>query len=63
MKIRIKVRNLTTGNEWHEDYDKIGIGDNGNIYQANDWAHELVERFNDTCRPGESKRKLLDVLF
>lgn len=60
-KIRIKIRNVVTGNEWTEDYDKVGIGDNGNIYQANDWANKLIESFNDTCRPGESHRELLST--
>jgi hypothetical protein len=59
MKIRIKVRNLTTGSEWTEEYDKVGIGDNGNIHQAEDWAFKLIERFNAGCRPGESHRELL----
>jgi hypothetical protein len=58
-KIRITVRNLTTKSEWTEDYDKVGIGDNGNLAQAEDWAFQLVKRFNDTCQPGESRRKLL----
>lgn len=60
MKIRITVIPLRKGaEEWTEDYDKLGIGDNGNQAQAEDWAHELVERFNAGCRPGEAHRKLL----
>jgi hypothetical protein len=58
-KIRITVRNVVTGNLWTEDYDKVGIGDNGNLCQAEDWAHQLIQRFNETCRPGESHRELL----
>ena len=61
MKIRIRVRSLVTGNEWTEDYDKVGIGENGNLAQAEDWAFQLVKRFNDTCRPNESKRELLST--
>lgn len=61
MKIRIKVRNIVTANEWTEDYDKVGIGENGNIQQAEDWAAQLIKRFNETCRPGESGRELLGV--
>jgi hypothetical protein len=61
MKIRIKVQNVVTGHEWAEDYDKAGIGDNGNIQQAEDWAFKLIEWFNDTCRPNEAHRKLLGV--
>jgi hypothetical protein len=38
MKIRIKCRNVDTGNEWTEDYDKAGIGNNGNVQQAEDWV-------------------------
>jgi hypothetical protein len=59
MKIRIKVRNVVNRNEWTEDYDKPGIGDNGNTQQAEDWAFQLIERFNETCRPGESHRELI----
>jgi hypothetical protein len=58
-KIRITVRNVKTGNEWTEDYDKVGIGDNGNLLQAEDWAFQLVKWFNDALRPEESPRELL----
>jgi hypothetical protein len=62
MKIRIKVRNVVTGREWTEDYDKNGIGDNGgNVQQAEDWAFQLIKRFNETCRPGEYHRELLST--
>lgn len=47
MKIRVKVKSVNTGSEWTEDYDKNGIGDNGNVLQAKDWAHQLVESFNE----------------
>ena len=61
MKIQIKVRVVSTGQEWTEDYDKVGIGENGNIQQAEDWAFQLVKQFNDGCRPGESHRELLST--
>jgi len=56
MKIRIKVRSLENGQEWAEDYDQPGIGD---LQQAEKWAAGLIENFNQTLRPGESRRKLL----
>lgn len=59
VKIRITVQNARSGNVWTEDYDKAGIGENGNQLQAEDWAFNLIKRFNETCRPGESHRKLL----
>jgi hypothetical protein len=58
MKIRIKVRNVKTDNEWTEDYDKEGIG---NISQAEGWAAQLIERFNETLRPGESRREVVST--
>lgn len=61
MKIRIKVRNVVTAEEWTEDYDKVGIGDNGNTMQAEDWARNLIEGFNKGCHTGQSNRELLGV--
>lgn len=58
-KIRITVRNVNRGDSWTEDFDKAGIGDNGNLMQAEDWAFQLIQSFNRTCRPGESERVLL----
>ena len=58
-KIRITVKNLVTGSDWTEEYDKPGIGDNGNLGQAEDWAFNLIEWFNSTCKPGESHRLLV----
>lgn len=58
-KIQIIVQNVVTGNSWTEDYDKPGIGDNGNTLQAEDWAFKLIEWFNDTCHLGEAHRRLL----
>lgn len=61
MKLRLKIRNPASGNEWLEEYDKRGIGDNGNVQQAQDWAFELVKHYNATLRPGESPRELLST--
>jgi hypothetical protein len=63
VKLRIKVRSVNSGKEWTEDYDEIGIGDNGNIMQAQDWAHQLIERFNEveTRRGTKLYRELLGV--
>jgi len=58
-KIRITFKSLDTGKDWTEDYDKPGIGDNGNRGQAEDWAFKLIEWFNSTCKPGESHRELI----
>ena len=59
MKIKITVKNATS--EWSEEYDRAGIGDNGNILQAQDWAYQLIETFNETLRPFEKRRELIGV--
>ena len=61
MKLRLKVKNTVSGSEWTEDYDILGIGDNGNVQQALDWGVELIRRYNDTLRQGESIRELISV--
>jgi hypothetical protein len=61
VKLELIVQNVVTGDSWTEEYDKPGIGDNGNTLQAEDWAKNLIDWFNNTCRAGESKRRLLGV--
>ncbi len=56
MKIRITVQNVNTQHEWTEDYDRLHVN---NQKEAEVWAHSLIKNFNDTCRPGESKRCLV----
>ena len=52
MKFKIQV---TSGGEpWWEEYDKA-------ITDPTNWARHIVESFNNTLRPGEKKRVLLDV--
>jgi hypothetical protein len=54
VKIRIKVKGVA--GEWTEDYDQVGIKD---LWQAESWAAGLIDNFNNTLRPGESRRELL----
>lgn len=57
VNIRITVKNVSTGNTWDEDYDKLEVSSEN----ATKWAKNLISWFNQTYRPGESKRKLLKV--
>ena len=44
-------------NEWNEDYNKP-VAD---LAAARILSESMIARFNDTLRPGEKPRKLLDV--
>lgn len=59
MKIKITVRDTSSRTEWTETYDRVGIGDNGNLQQAEDWALQLIKHFNETLHPGESRREVV----
>jgi hypothetical protein len=61
MKFNLHVAHL--GKEdapWIEDYNKTDIRTEK---EAREWAEATVENFNNTLRPGEKVRKLLDVTF
>lgn len=53
MKFKIKVKNEKM--EWWEDYDK-------NVYDAREYAEQMVEAYNTMRRPSELARELLDVV-
>ena len=52
MKFRIKIKDIN--GEWWEDYDE-------NIEDIDKWAKEVIKRFNKTLRPGENKRKKIEL--
>lgn len=52
MKFKIEVEQ--DGSHWWEEYDEDTVN-------AQLWAEDIVQWFNDTARPGESTRKLLNV--
>lgn len=54
VKIRITVQSLRSKDSWPEEYSAPENNPQG-------WAESLIKRFNDSCRPGESKRKLISV--
>ena len=55
MKFNIKVAD-TTGREWWEPYER-------DVKDARAWAVEAIARFNDTLRPHEKERTLLEVVI
>lgn len=56
MKFRIEVGNEDgSGESWWEDYEE-------DIDDAQKWAEETILFFNNTIRPHEKKRKLLQVV-
>jgi hypothetical protein len=62
MKFNLKVahRDDSTEKHWVEDYNRSEIR---NEDQAREYGRRLIENFNDTLRPGERPRQLLDVTF
>jgi hypothetical protein len=57
MKFKIRVRNIGQTDEgWWEEYDKP-------VNDAERKAKEIIEFFNDTLRPGEPARELLEVVM
>jgi hypothetical protein len=55
MKISMKVRNKVTQMEWAEEYD---IKDGSDAEQ---YAIDLIDNFNNTLRPNEAPRELVYV--
>ena len=67
MKFNLKVSHLEIRPEgdrldepWIEDYNRSEIKTEK---EAREYGLRLIDRFNDTLRPGERARKLLDVTF
>lgn len=60
MQFRIIVKNVNSGNEWHEDYNKPEVV---NQESAEREARRIVAYFNSTLRPNESAREIVRVLF
>lgn len=55
MKIKMRVKIVNTGSEHEEEYNI-----NNNLDPL-EYAEKLISNFNETLRPGESSRKLIDV--
>lgn len=61
MKINIKVTYRDEpGDSWVEDYNRPEIKTEED---AREWAYALIDNFNNTLRPKERARKVLDVTF
>jgi hypothetical protein len=55
MKIKLKICDVDSPeNNWNEEYDV-------ECKNAEEYGTELINSFNDTLRPGEKPRKLLEV--
>ncbi len=54
MKFKIEVERVDGDGRHWEEYDE-------NIDDAQKWAEDIIEFFNGSCRPGETKRRLLAV--
>ena len=61
MKFNIHVTYLNEpGKPWIEDYNRPEVKTED---QARAWAKRLIENFNNTLRPHECARKVVDVTF
>lgn len=58
MKFVIKVQHSDGGEIWDEDYDQLSVK---NLKDAQKWSQALIQKFNDTLRPGEKPRKMVSV--
>lgn len=58
MKIKIKLRDTTTREEWSEDYDRHGITSQ---YSAKKFAQHLVEMWNDSYAGRPYPREVVSV--
>lgn len=56
MKFKIRVASERSPKGWWENYDKNDVDD------AELWARQTIKRFNETLRPNESPRRLLEVV-
>ena len=55
MKFKIICRNVVEEDTWEEEYDE-------NIEDHQQWAKETLKCFNETLRPYEKPRELVDVV-
>ncbi|GEM_PF-3057935 len=55
MLFKIVCRNVGEEETWEEEYDK-------NVEDPKEWAEKTVAWFNETLRPGEKPRELVDVV-
>lgn len=58
MKFVIKVQHADGEACWDEDYDQLSVR---SIKDAQNWSQALIQKFNDTLRPGEKPRKMVSV--
>lgn len=55
MKFKMKVMKVSTGDAWWEEYSE-------RTDDAQKYAESMINRFNETLRPHESPRQLLEVV-
>ena len=60
MKFQIKVKSDDKGTEWTEDYERPNVVDQSS---ADKEGAKIIDYFNSTCQPGESRRTLIAVVF
>lgn len=60
MKFNLHVKFAEGGAPWVEDYNRSDITSE---VEARKYAEQIIENFNNTLRPDEKARKLLDVTF
>lgn len=61
MKFNMHVAHIDKEDKpWVEDYNRTDISTEED---ARKYAEIIIQNFNDTLRPGERERKLLDVTF
>jgi hypothetical protein len=61
MKFNIHVTYKDSpGEPWLEDYNRPEVKTEE---QARQWAERTIQNFNNTLRPGEKARKVVDVTF
>ncbi len=58
MKFKILVKHIgeDDGQAWEEEYDK-------NTQDSEKWAEDIIKWFNETLRPGEKPRELVNVII
>lgn len=59
MKFSVRCRNVGEEDEWSEPYEKDNVKTRA---EAEQWAKECIEYFNDTCRSGEPHREVVGVV-
>lgn len=58
MKFILIVRDKGQDREWKEPYDEPGLN---SLAEIKDWAIKTVDRFNETLRPHEKPRELVNI--